>query len=94
MNNLQNYYGKKLAYIITKLNNGKIETKQEIKTVYDPRDFSRRVAPASGCDLVIGDNSTESKYIFLRIFKCTYADVFLHHLLIQAGHGDSNKHPS
>ena len=64
MKNLEKYYGKELAYVLTELKNGKINTNVQNKKVYDPRDFSRRVAPCAGCDLVIGDNSVDSKYIF------------------------------
>jgi len=64
MKTLEKYYGKELAYVLTELKKGKINTNVQTKKVYDPRDFSHRVAPCSGCDLVIGDNSTESKYIF------------------------------
>lgn len=64
MKNLEKYYGKKLVYVITELKNGKISTNTRIEKVYDPRDFSRRVRPCDGSDLVIGDHSANSKYIF------------------------------
>jgi len=65
MKDLKKYYGKKLVYMITELKNGKIETRQEVKTVYNPLDFKNcHVRPADGCDIVIGNNSTDSKHIF------------------------------
>lgn len=64
MKDLQKYYGKELVYVLTELKKGKIETSTQIKRVYDPRDFSRRVRPCDGCDLVIGDNSANSIDIF------------------------------
>jgi len=64
MKNLEKYYGKELVYIITKFKNDKIETTKQTKKVYNPKDLNCRVRPSDGCDLVIGDNSANSKNIF------------------------------
>ena len=62
MKNLEKYYGKELTYILTELKKGKIETSAQIKRVYDPR--KQMITFCAGCDIVIGNNSVDSKYIF------------------------------
>lgn len=64
MEALKEFYGKELLCIDTVFKDGKIHHSTVIKKVYDPYDLSRRIRPFDGCDIVIGDNSTNSKYIF------------------------------
>lgn len=65
MNDLSRFYGKELHYILTEIRNGKIEQSNTVKKVYNPLDFKNcRVRPCNGSDLVIGNNSANSKYIF------------------------------
>ena len=64
MEALKEFYGKELLYIHTIFKDGKIHHSTVIKKVYDPYDLSKRIRPFDGCDIVIGDNSTNSKYIF------------------------------
>jgi len=47
MKKLEKYYGKELAYVLTELKKGKINTSVQSKNVYDPRDFRAvlRLAP-------------------------------------------------
>jgi len=62
MKDLEKYYGKELAYVLTELKKGKINTNVQNRKVYDPR--KQMITFCSGCDIVIGGNSVDSKYIF------------------------------
>lgn len=64
MEKLKDFYGKELVYIHTTLINGVIHHDTKTVKVYDPTDYKKRIAPIKGCDIVIGDNSTNSKYIY------------------------------
>ena len=62
--NKEIYYGKELKYVITELKNGVITHRTESQRVYNPKDLNNKIGPCSGCDIVIGHNSTNSKYIY------------------------------
>jgi hypothetical protein len=64
MDKLKEFYGKELIYVHTVYKNGKIIHNTQSQKVYDPYDLSKRIIPCSGCDMVIGDNSVNSKDIF------------------------------
>lgn len=64
MEALKEFYGKDVAYVHTVFKGGRTEHQITTKKVYDPHDRTKRIRPANGCDIVIGDNSTSSKYIY------------------------------
>jgi hypothetical protein len=61
---LKNYYDRYLYYVKTNLSNGVIETTVQKVKVYNPFNFDVRIAPAEGCDIVIGNSSTNSDRIY------------------------------
>lgn len=61
---LKKYFNKSLYQIKTSLRKGEVKTNVKKVLVYNPLDFSKRIAPCSGCDIVINNDSTNSDYIF------------------------------
>ena len=65
MIDLTKYYGRKLAYVTTRVTLTKIETKHKIVEVYNPLAIPRKmIAPINNCDIVIDGCSTYSKNIY------------------------------
>lgn len=61
---LEHYYGKTLYYVVTTLSKGKVGTTIQERKVYNPKDRNCNMEPCTGCDMVIGNNSVDSKRIF------------------------------
>lgn len=59
----EDFYGKDLYYILTEFKNDELSQNVEIKKVFNPK-VNFNIGPSEGCDMVIGDRSTNSKYIY------------------------------